>query len=194
MEPQFLKRPDWPGLQELAASQAGYFDIRQAADLGFSQPLLQHHLGRGRLERRLRGIYRLSFFPPSDEEDFVVAWLWSSREGILSHETALFAHRLGDALPAQQHITVPTSWRSRRRLVVPPNIRLHYGDILSAEKTWFGAAPITTVERTLRDCIADRVSPELIHQAMADARRRGLLEQEILDSLERESSEQGSSA
>jgi hypothetical protein len=41
-----------------------------------------------------RGIYRLVHFPAGQHEELVVAWLWSERVGIVSHQTALALHEL----------------------------------------------------------------------------------------------------
>ncbi len=41
-----------------------------------------------------RGVYRLVHFPVGDHEDLTAVWLWSEREGVFSHETALALHDL----------------------------------------------------------------------------------------------------
>jgi hypothetical protein len=77
-------------------------------------------------------------------------------------------------------MTVPASWRSRR-LGVPPGLVLHYSDIGSvddADRTWFSAVEITTPLKTLRDCIEANVSPELVRQAVLQARQRGLISEQ----------------
>jgi len=166
--------PDWDRLYETAASQAGYFALGQALEAGYSAPLLQHHIARGRVERVARGIFRLVHFPAGDNEDLVIAWLWSGRVGVFSHETALFLHQLSDALPAIKHLTVPESW-ARRRLKVPAGVRLYFADVPKADRSWKGPFPVTSPLRTLRDCARDGVSPEVIADAKADALRRGLV-------------------
>src|SRR5690349_15577310 len=120
--------PDWNSLYEVAAPQAGYFQLAQARAAGYSPPLLEYYVREGRVERVGRGIFRLAHFPPSDHEDLVIAWLWSDRLGVFSHETALLLHELSDALPARQHMTVPSAW-ARRRLRVPKNLILHFADL-----------------------------------------------------------------
>jgi predicted transcriptional regulator of viral defense system len=124
-----------------------------------------------------RGIYRLVHFPASEHEDLVVAWLWAEKAGAFSHETALALHDLSDALPAKIHMTIPASWR-RRRLRVPAGLVLHYADLGDSDCTGFSAVPITSVQRTLRDCLEANVSPELVRQAVLQARRRGLISEE----------------
>jgi predicted transcriptional regulator of viral defense system len=121
-----------------------------------------------------RGVYRLVHFPPGEHEDLAVVWLWSDRAGVFSHETALSLHVLSDVLPSRVHLTVPSAW-SRRRLRVPQGVVLEYGDVPKEDRTWVGPVQVTTVRRTLADCIAAGVAPDLVRQAMQQAAERGLL-------------------
>jgi predicted transcriptional regulator of viral defense system len=124
-----------------------------------------------------RGIYRLVHFPASEHEDLVVAWLWAEKAGVFSYETALALHDLSDALPAKLHMTLPMRWQ-RRRLRVPAGLVLHYADLGDFDRTGFSAVPVTSAQRTLRDCLEANVSPELMRQAVLQARRRGLISEE----------------
>lgn len=168
-----MSDPAWTTLYALAASQDGYFTTAQAISAGYSRPLLDHHVKSGRFLRVHRGIYRLRDFPATDNEDLVVAWLWSEQQGVASHETALMLHGLSDALPGRVDLTLPAAWRARR-LKVPPLLHLHYADISKAERTWAGPVPVTTPLRTLSDCVTDHVQPDLLEQAIRDGLRRGL--------------------
>ena len=163
--------PDWPAVRELAAGQAGHFTAAQAATCGFSEQNLSKHAAAGNLERPHRGIYRLAHFPPSDNEDLVVAWLWSGEETVVSHESALQLHDLSDAMPARIHLTVPAAQRSRRR-VVPPLYRLHFANVRPDERTWIGPVPVTTPEKTVRDVAAAHGDAALVAQAIEQGIRR----------------------
>lgn len=165
--------PDRAALFAVASAQEGCFTTDQAAEAGYSRPLLDHHLRSGRFVRVRRGVYRLVEYPAGDHEDLVVAWLWSKRLGVFSHETALALQQLSDALPARVHLTLPESW-SPRRLVVPEGLRLHFADVADAERAWVGPVPVTTPIRTLRDCQAAHVAPDLVAQAVRDGLARGL--------------------
>lgn len=165
--------PNWASLYELAAAQAGYFQLAQARAAGYSPPLLEYHVREGRVERVARGIFRLAHYPPSDHEDLVVQWLWSDRAGTFSHETALVLHDLSDALPAQQHLTVPSAWQ-RRRLRVPQNLLLHFADLAENETDWKGPLPVTTALRTVVDCKTAHSPPDLVTQAVNQGMKRGL--------------------
>jgi len=165
-------RPDWEALYDLAVSQAGYFTTAQAAELGFSPELLIHHRKRGRLERALRGIYRVRHLPAQDDEQLVVMWLWSGREGVFSHGTALALYDLSDILPARVEMTVPEAWQ-RRRLKVPKVLWLHHADVPAEERHWVRHVPVTKPARTLRDCVAAHLQPDLMCQALDQALERG---------------------
>ncbi len=166
--------PDWDTLFAVAQGQDGYFTTAQAAESGYSRPLLHKHVAGGKMARARRGIYRLVHFPASDHEDLVVAWLWSEQAGVFSHETALALHDLSDVLPAKIHLTLPAAWR-RRRLRVPSGLMLHFADVSDPDRTSFGAVPVTAPLRTLSDCIEANVAPGLVRQAILQARRRGLI-------------------
>ena len=176
-----MGRPSWDRLYQIAAAQVGYFTSQQALTAGYSSQLLLKHVRAGRVARIRRGIYRLVHFPASEHEELAVAWLWSERAGVFSHQTALALHGLSDVLPAQIHLTLPQKWR-HRRFRVPDGILLHYADVPADSRVWFGPVPVTSPRRTLRDCARAHVSPELLRQAAHQAIRRGLVvERELLE-------------
>lgn len=175
--------PSWDALYEVAQVQAGYFSSSQAKEAGFSLPLLQYHLTTGKLERARRGTFRLRYFPPHPLEEFVVLWLWSGREGVFSHTTALFLHNLSDAMPSRIHLTLPASW-ARRRVKLPEGMVAHYADVPAEERTWHDLVPVTTPLRTLRDCAGSGLSKELYNQAVFEAVKRGLVTPQQLHGIE----------
>jgi predicted transcriptional regulator of viral defense system len=168
------KKPDWDLLFETAIAQEGHFTTRQAADAGYSTQLLFKHIRAGRVVRKRRGIYGLVHLPAGEYEDLIIAWLWSERAGVISHQTALALHGLSDALPAHVHLTLPHAWR-RRRFRVPAGVVLHHADVSPDDRAWFGAAPITNPRRTLNDCAREAMAPDLLRQAARQAIRRGLV-------------------
>ena len=169
-----LSTPTWNRLYETAASQEGHFTTHQAAEAGYSPQLLAKYLANGRVTRVRRGVYRLVHFPSGEHEDLVTVWLWSDREGVFSHETALMLHRLSDVLPARVHITLPDAWR-RRRFRVPTGVTLHHAHVPQEDRAWMGAVPLTSPRRTLLDCAAAHASPETMEKAVHDALRRGVV-------------------
>lgn len=169
--------PSWDRLFEFAVGQDGHFTTKQAAEAGYSSQLLLKYLKNGRVTRVRRGVYRMVHFPAGEHEDLATLWLWSEKEGVFSHETALMLHDLSDALPRKMNLTLPTSW-AKRRLRVPKGVLLHHGDVPKRERVELGAVPVTNVRRTLVDCVEAHVSPELIDAALGQARARGLLDKE----------------
>jgi predicted transcriptional regulator of viral defense system len=167
------RAPDWNALYERAASQAGYFTAKQAAEVGYSLQLIQYYVHAGTFERWGRGILRLVQFPPTDHEELVPAWLWSDGVGVFGLDSALALHGLSDALPSKQHLLLPAAW-SKRRLRAPVGVILSFADVPDDERAWFGPVPATTPLRTVRDCIAHHVNPELVEQAIVDGVRRRL--------------------
>lgn len=167
------RSPDWNTLYEVAAPQAGYFTTKQAEEAGYSPQLLQFYIREGRVEHWGRGLFRLVQFPPSEHEDLVPIWLWSERQGVFSHETALALFQLTDLLPNRRHLMLPLSW-SRRRLRAPVGVVLHIGHLSKDEKTWVGSIPATTPLRSVIDCVQDHMSPEFIEQAIEQGVRRRL--------------------
>jgi predicted transcriptional regulator of viral defense system len=166
--------PDQGALFEAAAPQAGYFTLAQARGAGFSPQLLQFYVRDRRVDRAGRGIFRLRQFPTTfDHEDLVPVWLWSERQGVFSHASALVLHELSDALPAKHHLTLPLAWRTRR-LRPPANTVLHYADVEPAARGWVGPVPVTTPLRTLEDGSAYALDEAWIRQARDEGARRGL--------------------
>ena len=177
------KKPNWDLLFETASAQEGYFTTRQAAEVGYSSQLLLKHIRAGRVERTRRGIYRLVHFPAGEHEELVIAWLWSDRTGVVSHQTALALHELSDVLPAHVHLTLPRAWRSRR-FRIPDGVVLHHADVPSDDRAWFGAVPTTNPRRTLNDCAHEDLPPDLLRQAAQQAVRRGLVTRAELGDVE----------
>jgi predicted transcriptional regulator of viral defense system len=125
-------------------------------------------------------VYRLVHFPAGEHEDLVVVWLWSEQHGVFSHETALALFGLFDVMPRQVHLTLPASWRGRR-LRIPPGLALHHADIRPEERSWVGPVPVTSPARTLLDCAAERVAPDIVRQAVDEGLRRGLFGPEEIE-------------
>src|SRR2546423_7669559 len=105
-------------LSAIAVRQAGYFTSVQAAGAGYSHQAQKYHADRGSWTRVGRGLFRLPDWPER-EEDVYVRWrLWSRDLAVVSHQSALSLHRLGDVSPALVHLTVPRGFRAREPSVV----------------------------------------------------------------------------
>ena len=164
--------PSWDELHEIANGQSGHFTAQQAAEVGFSSQLLHAHVQTEKLERPMRGIYRIARFPPSDHEDLVVLWLWSGQQAVFSHETALSLHELSDALPARIHLTMPTSTSRRKR--VPDDVVMHLADLDKGDQQWLGPVPVTKPDRSVLDVAAAHGDAALVAQAIDQGIRGGV--------------------
>jgi len=162
-------------IRATAKHQAGVFATYQ---IDVSNQVLHYHAKQGNLERIRTGIYRLTHYPRREDEEYVVAYLWSEQEGVLSHQTALSVHKLSDALPNKIHLIVPPSWEERDKKV-PKSYRLHYEALGELETQWYDAVPVTTPLRTLQDAATAGVDPDLVEQAIDQARERGLVDDDV---------------
>lgn len=164
----------WQVLLTLAMTQEGFFSASQARAANVSKQLLGKYLAGGRIERVQRALYRIRHFPAGEHEDLVGIWLWSHRQGVFSHETALFLHELSDAFPRRAHITLPRA-REKAAIRIPKGVAVHHDDLDERARSWVGSIPVTSVRRTLLDCFHGSVSPELVAQASEQAAERGLI-------------------
>jgi len=164
--------PSWDDLHEVANAQSGHVTAQQASDVGFSVQLLHKHVATGNLERVERGIYRIARFPPSDNENLVVVWLWSNRQAVFSHETAMQLHDLSDALPARVHMTLPLATSRRRKR--PEGAVIHHADLPDTDRQWLGPVPITRPARTVLYVAAAHGDAALVAQAIDKGIRNDL--------------------
>ena len=162
--------PDSADLYQIAERQAGYFSAQQAQQVGFTRPLLSHHVKTERFLRVKHGIYRLAQFHESPYADFFVAVLELHGDGVFSHDIALALCELSDTLPSRIHLTAPPQI-SRRHL----NLKLHSRCLAKNEITLRHGLAITTVKRTLADVIASGMPEEQVHLAVQQAIERGLV-------------------
>ncbi len=172
-------------IYEIAEEQNGYVTTPQAAAVNVRKGTLAKMAARGVVERVSWGVYRLSRFPSSPLDQYVEASLWPlSTRGVVSHESALAIYGLSDVSPTRIHITLPRSVRVRRRL--PPGLVVHRADLGPADSQMHEGVPVTTPERTIRDCHAAHLGPALVRQAIRDGRRTGHLRVAQAEKLERE--------
>jgi len=173
----------------LAEPQDGFLTTRQARRIGISAQALVMMERRGHLERTHRGVYRLVNFPPQPLAAYREAVLCltatnDDADPVLSHETALVLHQLSDVSPAKLHLTLPVSTRLRRTL--PHSFVLHIDSIKASDRTLLEGLPVTTVERTLRDCHAAQIGPAILQDAIDGAVRYGHLTKQRAQVLMRE--------
>lgn len=83
-------------------------------------------------------------------------------------------------MPAGIHITFPSNWKERR-MRYPHSLKVSYAPISKDERSWIGPLPVTSPLRTIKDCQAAYLEPDLIEQAISEALERGLFPAEALN-------------
>ena len=164
-------------LHELAATQGGYFTAKQAASIGYGKRHLDYHAKAENVERAGHGLYRIPTIPPAEHDDLVRLSLWSRNrddkpQAVMSHETALTIHGLGELLPRQIHAVVPRSFRKRP----PLGCVLHKGALGAGDAEDREGFRVTTPLRTLLDVGAgDSVPQEQLNRIVRQALDKGLV-------------------
>lgn len=162
------------GLRELEAfalAQGGYFDRADALAHGLSDRTLHHHVHSGRFERVYPGVYRLAIAPMAQNDELLLALVWSNYRGAISHESALALYGLSDVMPGLVHLTVPPDFRRRP----PPAHVLHRSRLAEDEVTEREGIRVTTPGRTIVDAASDGTDPEQIEKAIRQAVDRALV-------------------
>lgn len=169
----------------IADRQQGYFTNTQAEQCGFSRTNFHRYLSKGEWFKEIYGVYRLAHYPITNRPELVLWSLWSRNksgriQGVWSHETALDIYELSDVMPAKMHMTVPKKFR--RRSEIPKVLLLHFADLPEEDIRLQQGYRITSPLRTLIDVVeSDRLSDDLISQALHDALRKGIISTEELN-------------
>lgn len=175
----------------MAEAQQGYFTVAQAAEAGYLPGSRAHHVKVGNWVRVERGVYRLQRYPQSAEEQLVIYFLWSRNragepQGVYSHQTALAIHELSDANPAKLHVTVPPTFR--RSASIPKLLVFHRAVLAKRDIEQRQGFAVTRALRTIADVAsAQSTSRDLVAQALAEARQRGLITTREISELRRQS-------
>lgn len=156
--PRTQRHPGHAYLIRVAHAPDGHLAATQAAEAGYSCPLLHKHLADGRIIRAAPGVARGAHPPARDREERVVLWLGSAQPVAFSHEPALTCPDLSGALPSKTHLTTPSFWQ-RCRLQVPTGLVLDFADVGDRPRTSFGAVSATVPFRTLEACAGAYLAP-----------------------------------
>lgn len=113
-------------------------------------------------------------FPSRGEhDDLAAAVAWTLGRGAISHESALALHALADVNPSRIHLTVPRD--NHPRAAGGELYRLHRRDLQAAEITSVDGIPVTTVARTIKDCLDTGTDPYQLRAAIERAEAEGTL-------------------
>ncbi len=163
----------------VADGQAGYFTAGQAREAGYSYPLQHFHIRRGNWLRAGRNLYRLREYPSSLHEEFVRWTFWSLSRGVISHQSALDFHRLGDYVSDRVHLTVPQGFRKRHG-----DVALHRAAVAPGDLEKHQGFRVTVPTRTILDCADSDLDPDrfedTVRQALVSGRVR---RKRLLDGL-----------
>ncbi len=145
------------------------FTIKQAAQSGVSFYELGKLVASGAIEQVARGIYRSASNDFNDEEQFRIATLRVGKPSAICLISALAHYHLTDVIPKKTWIMVPSRKRTSDRALRIFRARTPHWN-RGVEK--FEGYAITTLERTLVDCLTHRT--RLGTQVGIEALRRAI--------------------
>ena len=152
----------------LASEQGGYFTAAQARTTGYSYQAQAHHVAAGNWLRIDRGLVRLAEWIPEVHDDLIRWTLWSRGRAVVSHESALAVHGVGELETARVQLTVPTSFSMRDDAV-----GLHLADLPEEDAEQRTGFRVTTILRSLIDVAALTADDDQLGRAIAQARETG---------------------
>lgn len=176
---------------ERAIEHHGYVTTRDARELGIDPTQLRLMAARGRLERVARGVYRVPVLPRTEYDELAEAIAWTLGRGVVSHESALVLHGLSDLNPSRIQLTVPRD--NHPRAAGGELYRLHRRVLKPEDVTEKNDLPVTTVVRTIRDCLAAGTDPAQLRRALDQAVTEGLVRPREVDALREAIDNQGAS-
>lgn len=162
-------------MHDIARTQGGYFTAAQALDAGYPYQAQTYHVDQGNWQRVDRGLFRLPEWPISEHDDLIRWSQWSHSQGVVSHETALSVHDLGDVNPARVHLTVPPGFRKRAEGVV-----LHHGEVPEADVWQREGFQVTTPLRSVLDVATGDLDLDQLATVVTEALERGLFTRRML--------------
>ena len=157
-------------LFNLAAQQGGYFTAAQAKSIGYSYQAQAHHVAAGNWHRIDRGLFRLAEWVPELHDDLIRWTLWSKDRAVISHETGLAVHGIGEFESPRVHLTVPTGFSTRDDAVV-----LHHAELSDSDVVEHAGFRTTSVLRSLVDVAAAGADEDQLARAIKEATDAGYL-------------------
>lgn len=109
-----------PAWREVAQVQAGVVTRRQVLTAGMAPAELQRRLRRGEFASLMSGVYATFTGPLPPPSRVWAALLYAGPGAAVAGRSALWLHRLVDALPATVEVAIPPS----RRVVAQPGVRI----------------------------------------------------------------------
>lgn len=153
-----------------AASQGGYFTAAQAKQIGYSYQAQAHHVRAGNWARIERGLFRLTEWIPEPDDDLRRWTLWSEGRAVVSHESALSIHKLGEFESPRIHLTVPPNFTKDDAALT-----LHRGSLADEDVTEQKGFTVTNPLRSIIDIAAGAPDEEQLARAIEEAVEGGLV-------------------
>jgi len=153
----------------LATQQGGYFSAAQAKAIGYSYQAQAHHVAAGNWHRIDRGLFRLAEWVPEPFDDLRRWTVWSTGRAVVSHETALSVHGLGEFESPRVHLTAAPGFTKRDDALVIHRSVLDVSDVL--EQAGFR---VTTATRSIIDVAAAGADEDQLARAITEAVDAGL--------------------
>jgi predicted transcriptional regulator of viral defense system len=151
----------------------GQIETKEVVENNIRKEVLSKLTRKGLLERVDRGLYITSESVPDDYSIIQK----KCRQGIFSHETALYFWDLSDRVPGGYHLTVPSGYNVSHITVKYSNIVFHYikPELLNLgitnKKTPFGQiVNVYDRERTICDILKNKNNMDT--QLFSDAMKR----------------------
>ena len=157
-------------LFRLGTEQAGYFSAAQAKHLGYSYQAQAHHVEAGNWVRVERGVFRLTDWVAGVHDEFAMWTLWSRGKAIVSHESALAVHGIGEFESSRIHLTVSRNFR-----MTDPVLALHRVELPETDIEQRVGFRITTPQRTIIDVASQSPDEEQLARAIEQAVSEGLV-------------------
>lgn len=159
----------------LASEQGGHFTAGQARSVGYSYQAQAHHVAAGNWHRVERGLFRLAEWVPEPHDELIRWTLWANGEGVISHESALAVHGLGEFESPRVHLTVRVGF-SRR----DDSVALHRTDLPDEDVDDRSGFRVTTAARSLIDVASEGADEDQLARAIREAVDTGTVTLRVL--------------
>ncbi len=133
------------------------FNLAQAKRYGVSPSLLTHYINKGLVSRVSHGLYRFPEDAPIDFESLLKEKLKAIPQGIIGFRTAIRLYGLGDDLPGEIDVIVPSTNIPKRKL---EDVILHAAktEIHTIDVKRVRGIRVTSLERTIVDLLRSGAS------------------------------------
>lgn len=156
-------------IAEIAIDNYGIVTSAEATQLGVALKDMQEWVNNGRLEKPGRGVFRLSQYPYNEYCHYAEAVALVGEGAWICGESVLAMHNLALVNPLRTHVA--TTKRVRRTL---PD----WVDVVrkpsEEDKDDFNGIPVQNLASVFIE-VKDSLMRERLHQAIKEARGRGLL-------------------